>query len=231
MRWPLRPVVRPVQPGPVAGLLLVLALAGCFGEALNLPLPGGRGGEGIEMSMLDDPGTAEAWGAQRATPADPVAADGVEGDAPAGAHDADDDAGTAGAVAATPTAAPASAVNAGGTAPQARPSHRPDPETPTAQTPAAQDPPPASDATASPRPEPPGAAACRARGGRFQPVGGGAAFVCVLPAPDAGRPCASGRDCAGLCLARSRSCAPFIPLMGCHDILTDSGVTARQCVE
>lgn len=95
----------------------------------------------------------------------------------------------------------------------------------------APDDPPPDDPLPAAAPPSPEAAACLARGGRAVLFGGGPAVVCAMPARDAGQRCDSGRDCQGLCLARSRTCAPFVPLLGCHDVLTDNGMPARQCIE
>ena len=74
------------------------------------------------------------------------------------------------------------------------------------------------------------AAQCRADGGRWgrTPSAGSA---CFRDAPDANDPCASANDCSVLCLARSRSCAPFSPFFGCHEVLTASGAQATQCTQ
>lgn len=70
-------------------------------------------------------------------------------------------------------------------------------------------------------------AACEAEGGQWGSSGAG--FVCFTRMPDAGERCAIGTDCAGVCLARSRTCAPVSPFVGCHDVITDSGLRAEVC--
>ncbi len=70
---------------------------------------------------------------------------------------------------------------------------------------------------------------CAATGGRWAETGQGGS-TCYAPLGDAGRACSNGNNCAGACLARSRSCAPVRPLMGCHEILTGSGMVATQCI-
>jgi hypothetical protein len=84
---------------------------------------------------------------------------------------------------------------------------------------------------APPPPPDPETAACRARGGRMISGPGGYGRLCQTPTPDAGRPCTSARDCAGLCLARGNVCAPVMPLLGCHDILQSDGSRVTQCIE
>ncbi|WP_108482656.1 hypothetical protein [Oceaniglobus ichthyenteri] len=74
-------------------------------------------------------------------------------------------------------------------------------------------------------------AACTARGGRWGTGGLGGRFVCYTDTPDGGKSCQAKSDCAGLCLARSQSCAPVTPLFGCNNILTNSGQAATICVD
>lgn len=70
---------------------------------------------------------------------------------------------------------------------------------------------------------------CLKSGGSFMPNGG--AFVCMKVPSDAGKRCEKADDCESACLARSRTCAPIKPLLGCEDVLTGSGMAVRQCVE
>lgn len=70
---------------------------------------------------------------------------------------------------------------------------------------------------------------CIKSGGSFLPRGG--AFVCMTVPADAGKTCKKADDCESACLARSRTCAPVKPLLGCEDVLTGSGMAVRQCIE
>ena len=72
---------------------------------------------------------------------------------------------------------------------------------------------------------------CEERGGRFgeRPLTGG--FVCYERTRDANQQCSTANDCEGLCLARSRSCAPIKPFFGCHEVLTASGAQATLCLD
>ena len=89
-----------------------------------------------------------------------------------------------------------------------------------------------AEAEAAPPPPPdPATLACRAQGGQMQPGPSGQGRICVRPTPDSGRACTSAADCSEACLARSRTCAPFTPLMGCHDILDRAGRPLRQCIQ
>ena len=73
--------------------------------------------------------------------------------------------------------------------------------------------------------------ACERRGGNWALTPSRATFACFRQTRDANKPCLSADDCSGLCLARSRTCAPVTPLFGCHEILTSNGVRQTLCVE
>jgi len=73
-------------------------------------------------------------------------------------------------------------------------------------------------------------AACERSGGTFGARSGGILFTCYRPTSDANRSCSAASDCQSLCLARSRTCAPTTPFLGCHEILTENGGRATQCV-
>ncbi len=72
--------------------------------------------------------------------------------------------------------------------------------------------------------------ACERTGGRWGLRAGDDLFVCFRDTRDANQLCSEASDCEGLCLARSRTCAPVIPFLGCHEILTSGGGRATQCV-
>ncbi|MEL7343560.1 MAG: hypothetical protein AAFN59_01715 [Pseudomonadota bacterium] len=74
-------------------------------------------------------------------------------------------------------------------------------------------------------------ASCREDGGRWGRGGAAQQFVCYQPTPDANASCAAQTDCATLCLARSRTCAPEAPLFGCHEVLTNRGFPATICID
>ncbi|KMW58048.1 hypothetical protein AIOL_003018 [Candidatus Rhodobacter oscarellae] len=71
---------------------------------------------------------------------------------------------------------------------------------------------------------------CTKRKGSLSKLKSGA-FVCVTRTRDANRRCVSAGECDGACLARSGTCAPVKPLVGCHEILTNRGARATVCVE
>jgi len=98
--------------------------------------------------------------------------------------------------------------------------------------PAAVDP-AAVDAEPAPPPAPKSAEAlaCEKKGGSWASSGIGSLRTCVFQTRDSGKSCSRESDCEGLCLARSRTCAPVKPLLGCNDILQDNGVRATLCIE
>lgn len=71
---------------------------------------------------------------------------------------------------------------------------------------------------------------CTRRGGAFTKTAAGL-FICARQTRDANRPCDAAQDCQGACLARSRTCAPFTPLLGCHEVITSGGSVSTVCVE
>ena len=71
---------------------------------------------------------------------------------------------------------------------------------------------------------------CIAKGGEFIRDGQGNGFFCSQTPLDAGKSCSAASDCQSACLARSRSCAPVKPLLGCNEVLTNSGVAVTECV-
>lgn len=72
-------------------------------------------------------------------------------------------------------------------------------------------------------------AACEARAGQWVQRGGG--FFCATRPADGGKSCRTGDDCIGACLARSMTCAPIQPLIGCNEVVTGSGLRVSECVE
>jgi hypothetical protein len=74
-------------------------------------------------------------------------------------------------------------------------------------------------------------AACEKHDGRWGQGGASGFFVCYQTTRDGGKSCDKGTECDGLCLARSRTCAPVKPLFGCQEVLTDGGVAATLCLD
>ena len=91
-----------------------------------------------------------------------------------------------------------------------------------AETPAA---PPPPEAVKSPS-----QIACEKTGGRFAKAGNSTTFVCARETCVGGKSCRRETDCEGLCLARSRSCSPITPVLGCQESLTQDGLRVTECV-
>lgn len=127
--------------------------------------------------------------------------------------------------AAAPAAAPAPAADEGAAKVQtAAPEAAPAP---------AADPAPQPDLTAAP-PEPPKSElqlACEKKKGRWSATGKGNLRVCVFSTRDGGKQCTRESQCDGVCLARSGTCSPVKPLLGCHEILQDNGARVTLCIE
>ncbi|WP_277818391.1 hypothetical protein [Paragemmobacter straminiformis] len=141
---------------------------------------------------------------------------------------------------AAPTpSAPATAAPASGAKPATAPKPRPDTATtaPPAQDRPAQAPAPASEPEPKPEPTPtpepvsPEQAKCEAKGGTWSATGLAKLHSCIHPTRDSGKSCDRASDCEGLCLSRSRTCAPVKPLFGCNPILQDDGTEATLCID
>jgi hypothetical protein len=72
---------------------------------------------------------------------------------------------------------------------------------------------------------------CERQGGDWVSNSNTALKTCVKPTGDGGKQCSRQTDCKGECLARSRTCAPISPLLGCNDILLADGTRTTQCIE
>ncbi len=72
--------------------------------------------------------------------------------------------------------------------------------------------------------------ACEKRRGVWSSTGAGKAAFCQTPTRDGGKSCRAASDCTGYCLAKSGTCAPVSPMLGCHDILDDAGRMLTQCI-
>lgn len=72
---------------------------------------------------------------------------------------------------------------------------------------------------------------CVASGGTWGQGARPGAFTCFQRTGDGGRACAASTECEGLCLARSRTCAPVTPLLGCNDVLDSRGQASTLCIE
>lgn len=184
-------------------LLLPLLLASL--AACTLSLPAGKGESPAPAAM--NPGTVEVTSLDAPSPA----------------------AAQAGPAAETLTSAlqPASGAASAPT-PTLRPQPRPAAATATSapETAADETAPEAENPSA-----PPEQLACEAKGGIWSKTGASPLRTCLQPTRDAGKSCRKQSDCDGLCLARSRTCAPVKPLFGCNPILQDDGSEAVLCID
>lgn len=73
--------------------------------------------------------------------------------------------------------------------------------------------------------------ACEKGRGAWVAAGSTGTMSCQTPQRDGGKQCSRDSDCEGQCLARSRTCAPFVPLFGCNDVLQDNGQRVTLCIE
>lgn len=73
--------------------------------------------------------------------------------------------------------------------------------------------------------------ACERKGGSYVNVGQSAARTCIRPTRDNGKQCRRESDCEGACLARSQTCAPVTPMLGCNDILQNDGRRVTLCID
>lgn len=92
--------------------------------------------------------------------------------------------------------------------------------------------------TPKPTPEPPAAApvsleerACVRSRGQWVHLGRTSLRTCVRQTTDSGKRCTRESQCQGLCLARSGTCAPVVPLFGCNEILQDDGRRVTLCID
>jgi hypothetical protein len=81
-----------------------------------------------------------------------------------------------------------------------------------------------------PAPKTPAQIACEKRKGVWSKAGANGANYCQTLTRDGGKSCTRSTQCEGYCLAKSNTCAPATPLLGCHDILTEDGKFLTQCI-
>lgn len=73
--------------------------------------------------------------------------------------------------------------------------------------------------------------ACEKKGGIWSRAGSGSLRTCIYRTRDAGKRCTRESQCEGMCLARSGTCSPLKPLLGCNEILQDNGARVTLCIE
>lgn len=72
--------------------------------------------------------------------------------------------------------------------------------------------------------------ACESKRGMWSKNSNGT-LTCVHYTKDAAKRCTKSTQCESECLARSGSCAPYRPLLGCNEILDNMGRRMSQCVQ
>ena len=73
--------------------------------------------------------------------------------------------------------------------------------------------------------------ACEERGGSYNRTGMYGIWDCVMPAPDAGQSCSRAQDCAGACMADTRTCSTILSPMGCYSYLDENGQILEICID
>ena len=71
---------------------------------------------------------------------------------------------------------------------------------------------------------------CEKSGGQWATAGDTLANLCVRRTKDAGKQCSKKTDCQGQCLARSQTCSPIDPMIGCNDVLEKDGRMVTLCL-
>jgi len=84
--------------------------------------------------------------------------------------------------------------------------------------------------TAPPVPISPQQALCEKTGGQWATAGDSGANFCSKRTKDGGKRCDSENDCQGRCLARSNTCSPIDPMLGCNEILDNDGRMVTMCL-
>jgi hypothetical protein len=196
--------------------LLACLMAGCQPSTGKLPdgvKPGAVAGDAIEVTALDAPPAPVAGAAVAEAPAQGATP-------PSGPVDPD------------PAPAP---IPADGAATEGAPEGATEEATAIAApdaTEAATDPAGVVPAEAAPvvAPKSDRQIACERKRGIWADTGGGLK-VCVRKTNDSGKRCSKESDCEGVCLARSGTCAPADPMLGCNELLQDDGSRATLCIE
>ncbi len=81
------------------------------------------------------------------------------------------------------------------------------------------------------KPKSAGQLACEKKKGKWISVANTSLRTCVKVTRDSGKQCIRASQCESTCLARSGTCAPFKPLLGCNEILQNDGSRVTLCVE
>lgn len=71
---------------------------------------------------------------------------------------------------------------------------------------------------------------CEKTKGQWAAAGDSGASLCVKRTRDGGKQCSKKGECQGQCLARSGTCSPIDPMIGCNDILEADGRMVTLCL-
>lgn len=102
---------------------------------------------------------------------------------------------------------------------------------PDPQATAAEPAPVPAEVVAPPAPKSAAQLACEKKGGNWVNAGSSSLKACVKITRDSGKQCTNATQCESTCLARSGTCAPMKPLLGCNEILQDNGARVTLCIE
>lgn len=72
---------------------------------------------------------------------------------------------------------------------------------------------------------------CEKKRGVWTRLGNTRTATCVRITKDSGQSCTRESQCESRCLARSGTCSPFDPMLGCNEILQDNGARVTLCIE
>lgn len=72
---------------------------------------------------------------------------------------------------------------------------------------------------------------CEKKGRTWAKLPGSTVHLCVRLTKDSGKRCTQKSQCSGECLARSGTCAPVDPMVGCNEVLQDNGARVTLCIE
>ncbi|MEO8530156.1 MAG: hypothetical protein ABI459_02955 [Deltaproteobacteria bacterium] len=70
---------------------------------------------------------------------------------------------------------------------------------------------------------------CTRTGGIWSTLSETQVNLCVQPTGQGAQSCQTRSDCKGECFAKSKTCAPYKPLIGCNEVIGANGATQTLC--
>jgi len=70
---------------------------------------------------------------------------------------------------------------------------------------------------------------CERGGGLWSSLSESGTNLCINQTGQGAKSCTTKNDCAGECLAKSKTCAPYKPLVGCNEVIGTNGTTQTLC--